>query len=62
MKKIVLSTVAMAALAITSVHADTASDIAEMKAMRKQMNQRIAKLETENKQLKSKVAQKKKSI
>jgi len=55
MKKIVLSAVAIATLAISSVHADSTSDIAEMKAMMKQMNQRLAKLETENKQLKSQV-------
>ena len=61
MKKIVLSAVAIATLAISSVQADSTSDIAEMKAMMKQMNQRLAKLETENKQLKSKVAQKEKT-
>ena len=53
MKKIILSTVAITTLALTGVHADTGSDIAEMKAMMKQMSQRLAKLEAENKQLKS---------
>ncbi len=53
MKKIILSTVAITALVLTGVHADTGSDIAEMKAMMKQMSQRLAKLEAENKQLKS---------
>jgi len=53
MKKIVLSTVAITMLAITGANADSASDIAEMKAMMKQMNQRLAKLEKENLQLKS---------
>ena len=53
MKKIVLSTVAITVLAITGANADSASDIAEMKAMMKQMNQRLAKLEQENLQLKS---------
>ncbi len=58
MKKIVLLVVAITTLAMTGVQADSASDIAEMKAMMKKMNQRLAKLESENKQLKSKVAQK----
>ncbi len=53
MKKIVLSTVAIATLAMTGAQADSASDIAEMKAMMKQMNSRLAKLETENKQLRA---------
>jgi len=53
MKKIVLSTVAIATLAMTGANADSTSDIAEMKAMMKQMNARLAKLETENKQLKA---------
>lgn len=61
MKKIILSTVAITTLAMTGVSANTSTDIAEMKAMMKQMNQRLAKLETENKQLKSKVAQKEKT-
>ncbi|SFV53548.1 hypothetical protein MNB_SV-10-1265 [hydrothermal vent metagenome] len=59
MKKIVLSSVAIATLALTGANADSSSDIAELKAMMKQMNQRLAKLETENRQLKKKVAQKK---
>jgi len=53
MKKIVLSTVAIATLAMTGAQADSASDITEMKAMMKQMNSRLAKLEAENKQLKA---------
>ena len=53
MKKIVLSTVAIATLAMTGANADSTSDIAEMKMMMKQMNSRLAKLETENKQLKA---------
>ncbi len=61
MKKIVLSSVAIAALALTGANADSSSDIAELKAMMKQMNQRLAKLETENRQLKTKVAQNKKT-
>jgi len=55
MTKIVLSTVAITMLALTGANADSTSDIAELKAMMKQMNQRLAKLETENKQLKSQV-------
>ncbi len=55
MKKIILSAVAISTLSLTSVQADSTSDIAEMKAMMKQMNQRLVKLETENKQLKSQV-------
>ena len=61
MKKIVLSTVAITMLALTGANADSASDIAEMKAMMKQMNQRLAKLEKENIQLKSQAKQVKKS-
>ena len=53
LKKIVLSAVAITTLALTGANADNTSDIAEMKAMMKQMNSRLAKLETENKQLKS---------
>jgi len=53
MKKIVLSSVAIATLALTGANADSSTDIAELKAMMKQMNQRLAKLEAENKQLKS---------
>ena len=54
MKKIILSTVTCATLVLSGLQADTGSDIAEMKAMMKQMSQRLAKLETENKQLKAK--------
>ena len=61
MKKIVLSTVAITMLALTGANADSTSDIAEMKAMMKQMNQRLAKLEKENVQLKSQAKQAKKS-
>ena len=61
MKKIVLSTVAITMLALTGANADSTSDIAEMKAMMKQMNQRLAKLEKENIQLKSQAKQTKKS-
>jgi hypothetical protein len=53
MKKIILSTVAITTLALTSAYADTSSDIAEMKAMMKQMSQRLAKLEAENRILKA---------
>jgi len=52
MRKILLSAVAIATM-VTISQADATSDIAEMKAMMKQMNQRLAKLEKENKQLKS---------
>ena len=61
MKKIVLSTVAITMLALTGANADSASDIVEMKAMMKQMNQRLAKLEKENIQLKSQAKQAKKN-
>lgn len=61
MTKILLSIVTISILAVTGVYADSTSDIAEMKAMMKQMNQRLAKLETENKQLKAKQFQKKQS-
>ncbi len=61
MKKIVLSTVAITMLALTGANADSTSDIAEMKAMMKQMNQRLVKLEKENIQLKSQAKQAKKS-
>jgi len=54
MKKILLSTVTISMLAVTGSYADSSSDIAEMKMMIRQMNQRLAKLETENKQLKAK--------
>ena len=53
MKKILLSTVAISVLAVTVSYADSASDIAEMKVMMQQMNQRLAKLEKENVQLKA---------
>ena len=53
MKKIILSTVAITTLAMTGAYADTGSDIAEMKAMMKQMSQRLAKLEAENTKLKA---------
>jgi len=53
MRKIVLSTVAITMLALTGANADTSSDIAEMKAMMKQMSQRLANLEQENTQLKA---------
>jgi Ni/Co efflux regulator RcnB len=53
MKKIILSTVAITTLALTGAHADTSSDIADMKAMMKQMSQRLAKLEAENTKLKA---------
>ncbi len=55
MNKIVLSTVAITMLALTGANADTTSDIADMKAMMIQMNQRLATLEKENIQLKSQV-------
>ncbi len=53
LKKILLSTVAISVLAVTVSYADSASDIAEMKVMMQQMNQRLAKLEKENVQLKA---------
>jgi len=52
MKKILLSAVAVATM-VTVSQADATSDIAELKAMMKQMNQRLALLEKENKQLKA---------
>jgi len=61
MRKILLSTAAISMLAVTGVYADSASDIAEMKAMMKQMNQRLAKLEKENLQLKSQAKKAKKT-
>ncbi|SFV64390.1 hypothetical protein MNB_SV-9-1101 [hydrothermal vent metagenome] len=61
MKKVIISAVAISALATTSVWGDSASDIAEMKAMMKQMNIRVAKLEKENNQLKSQVTKREKS-
>ena len=59
MKKTLLSLVTISAIATTGVLADSATDIAELKAMMQQMNKRLAKLEAENKQLKAKVAKKK---
>jgi len=61
MKKVILSVVAISALAITGTYADTSSDIQEMKLMMKQMNQRLAKLEKENQTLKSQLKSTKKS-
>jgi hypothetical protein len=55
MRKIVLSSVAITMLALSGANADSSSDIAEMKAMMKLMNQRLAKLEKENIALKSQV-------
>lgn len=54
MKRIILSTVTIATMAMTGSYADTTSDIAAMKAMMEEMSQRLAKLETENRQLKAK--------
>ncbi len=61
MRKILLSTAAISMLVVTGAYADSASDFAEMKAMMKQMNQRLAKLEKENIQLKSQARQATKS-
>ena len=61
MTKILLSAVAVTALALTGVNADSTSDIAEMKAMMKQMNSRLAKLEKENIALRSQVKKSTKS-
>jgi len=61
LKRIILSSVAITMLALTGANADSTSDIAEMKAMMKQMNQRLAKLEKENIALKSEVKKSKKS-
>ena len=58
MKKTLLSLVTISAIATTGVLADSATDIAELKAMMMEMNKRLAKLEAENKQLKAKVAKK----
>ena len=60
MKKILLSVVAISAIAVTNVSADTGSEIAELKVMMKQMNQRLAKLEKENRQLRAEAGSKKK--
>ncbi len=54
MKKIILSTVTIATIAMTGSYADTTSDIVAMKVMVKEMNQRLVKLETENRNLKIK--------
>jgi len=61
MKKTVLSLVAISAIITTGALADSATDIAELKAMMQQMNKRLAKLEAENRQLKAQ-AKKKKSV
>ncbi len=61
MKKTILSLVAISAIATTGALADSATDIAELKAMMQQMNKRLAKLEAENRQLKAQ-AKKKKSV
>lgn len=58
MKKTLLSLVTISAIATTGALADSATDIAELKAMMAQMNKRLAKLERENRQLKAKAAQK----
>jgi len=60
MKKTILSLVTISAIATTGALADSTTDIAELKAMMMEMNKRLAKLETENRQLKAKVAQKEK--
>lgn len=52
MRKIILSTVAIATMSISGAYADTSSDIAAMKAMMQEMSKRLAKLEQENIQLK----------
>ena len=54
MKRTILSLAAISAIATTGALADSTTDIAELKAMMAQMNQRLAKLEAENKQLKAK--------
>ncbi len=59
MKKTLLSLVTISAIATTGALASSDTDIAELKAMMQQMNKRLAKLETENKQLKAQVAKKK---
>ena len=53
MRKIILSTVAIATMSISGAYADTSSDIAAMKAMMQEMSTRLAKLEQENIQLKA---------
>ncbi len=64
MKNIVLSVATASVLSVTGAFADTASDLAEMKAMMSQMSQqlqqnntRLAQLEAENKKLKSEKVQ-----
>jgi len=59
MKKTLLSLVTISAIMTTGALADTTTDIAELKAMMQQMNKRLAKLESENKQLKAQVKKKK---
>jgi len=59
MKRTLLSLVAISAIATTGALADSATDIAELKAMMVQMNKRLAKLEAENRQLKAQVTKKK---
>jgi Ni/Co efflux regulator RcnB len=54
MKKTLLSLVAVSAIATTGALADSATDIAELKAMMAEMNKRLAKLEAENRALKAK--------
>jgi len=53
MKRIILSTVTVATMAMTGSYADTSSDIVAMKTMMKEMSQRLAKLESENTTLKA---------
>ena len=53
MKHILLSTATIMTLATTGGLADTASEIAELKVMMKQMSERLAKLEAENAKLKA---------
>lgn len=55
MKKTILSLVTISAIATTGALASSETDIAELKALMQQMNKRLAKLETENKQLKAQV-------
>lgn len=54
-KEMILSTFVITSLSLTSAKADTSTDIAELKAMMQEMNQRLAKLEVENRQLKTQV-------
>jgi len=64
MKRTILSLATISAIATTGALASSTTDIAELKAMMSQMNKRLAKLEAENKQLKSqaKVATHKKHV